>query len=105
MALSQVRKKGQVTIPTEIREAAGIEEGTVLEFELSEEGIVMRPKEMIDADQAWFWKRGWQEGELEASAEHAAGKGKVYKSEEAFLAALKRNQRSTVSSKKGSRRR
>lgn len=104
MALSQVRKKGQVTIPTEIREAAGIEEGTVLEFELSEEGIVMRPKEMIDADQAWFWKRGWQEGELEASAEHAAGKGKAYKSEEAFLAALKRNRR-TATSKKGSRRR
>ena len=47
--------------------------------------------EMIDADQAWFWKRAWQDGELEASAEVAAGKGEVYKSDEAFLAALGRN--------------
>jgi AbrB family looped-hinge helix DNA binding protein len=93
MSFSQVRKKGQVTIPTEIREAARIEEGTVLEFELSEDGIVMRPKEMIDADQAWFWKRGWQEGELEASAELTAGKGKVHKSDEAFLKALRANRR------------
>jgi AbrB family looped-hinge helix DNA binding protein len=103
MAYSQVRKKGQVTIPTEIREAARIEEGTVLEFELSDDGIVMRPKEMIDADQAWFWKRGWQEGELEASAELAAGKGKVYKSDEAFLAALQRNRR-TAKPRRASRR-
>jgi AbrB family looped-hinge helix DNA binding protein len=93
MAFSQVRKKGQVTIPTEIREAARIAEGTVLEFELTEDGIVVRPKEMIDADQAWFWKQSWQEGELEASAELAAGKGKVYKSDKAFLDALDRNRR------------
>jgi len=53
----------------------------------------MHPKEMIDADQAWFWKRGWQKGELEASAELAAGKGEVHKSDEAFLAALQRNRR------------
>jgi AbrB family looped-hinge helix DNA binding protein len=104
MAYSQVRKKGQVTIPTEIREAARIEEGTVLEFELSDEGIVVRPKEMIDADQAWFWKRGWQEGELEASAEMAAGKGKVYKSDKEFLAALQRNRRK-ARARKPSRRR
>jgi len=48
----------------------------------------MHPREMIDADQAWFWKRGWQDGELEASTELAAGKGEVYKSDEAFLDAL-----------------
>ena len=103
MPFSQVRKKGQVTIPTEIREAARIEEGTVLEFELSDDGIVMRPKEMIDADQAWFWKRAWQEGELEASAELAAGKGKVFKSDSAFLVALQRNRRTAP--RKASRRR
>lgn len=93
MAFSQVRKKGQVTIPTEIREAARITEGTVLEFELTDDGIVVRPKEMVDADQAWFWKQRWQEGELEASAELAAGKGRVYKSDAALLAALQRNRR------------
>ncbi len=93
MAFSQVRKKGQVTIPTEIRQAARIEEGTVLEFELTDEGIVVRPKKMIDADQAWFWKRAWQEGELEASAELTAAKGKIYKTDKAFLAALERNRR------------
>lgn len=53
----------------------------------------MPPEEMIDADQAWFWTRGWQEGELEASTELAAGKGTVYKTDEGFLAALEGNRR------------
>jgi hypothetical protein len=48
---------------------------------------------MTKSDQAWFWQPGWREGELEASAELAAGKGKVYLSDEAFLAALFRNRR------------
>ena len=56
-------------------------------------GTVMSPEKMIDANQAWFWTRGWQEGELKASAELAAGKGTVYKTDQAFLAALEENRR------------
>ena len=85
---SKVRAKGQITIPTEIREAARIAEGTVVAFELTSEGVLMRPKVMVDAEDAWFWTRGWQEGEREASAQLAAGEGETYDSDEELLAAL-----------------
>jgi hypothetical protein len=34
----------------------------------------MRPKKLVDADQAWFWTDSWQAGEREASEDIAAGR-------------------------------
>jgi AbrB family looped-hinge helix DNA binding protein len=48
MAISEdatVTSKGQVTIPKEIRERLDLEEGTVVEFVVDEEGnVTVRPK-------------------------------------------------------------
>lgn len=55
MARTTVRAKGQVTIPEEIRRAARLEEGDLLEAELTADGILLRPQKVIDATQAWFW--------------------------------------------------
>lgn len=43
--LSQVRvkHKGQVTIPKEIRNKFGIEEGTILEIRIEDHNIVLKP--------------------------------------------------------------
>jgi len=38
-----------------------------------------------DATQGWFWTPGWQAGEKEASAQHAAGDGVVYDTAEDLL--------------------
>ncbi len=88
MASARVRRKGQVTIPTGIREAARLEEGDPIEFEITEDGILMRPQKVIDATQAWFWTPEWQAGEREADEEYARGEGKVYMDEKSFQAAL-----------------
>jgi antitoxin PrlF len=88
MASSTVRERGQWTIPAEIRRAARIEEGDVLEAELVEEGILLRVKKVIDASQAWFWTPEWQAGEREADEDLAAGRFDRYESDEAFFAAL-----------------
>ena len=85
MSVVTVREKGQLTIPAEIREAARLEAGDPVVVEIVAEGILLRPKKMIDATQAWFWTLAWQEGEREASAELAAGRGKTYDTDEAFL--------------------
>lgn len=69
MSVNKVRSKGQVTIPSEIREQAQIEEGTILDFVVTDAGILMRPKLVVDAEDAWFWSKAWQEGEREAEAE------------------------------------
>ncbi|MGH2727237.1 MAG: AbrB/MazE/SpoVT family DNA-binding domain-containing protein [Actinomycetota bacterium] len=88
MASTIVRAKGQVTIPTEIRRAAGLEEGDPVEVEMTADGILLRPKKLIDAAQAWFWSASWQEGEREATRDLAAGRTARYENAEKFLASL-----------------
>lgn len=88
MSQTTVRKKGSVTIPAEIRRAARLVEGDVIEVEITADGILLRPKKLIDATQAWFWEPAWQAGEREAEAEAAAGKGERFESGEELLAAL-----------------
>ena len=88
MPSSKVRNKGQVTIPTEIRQQAHIEEGTLLEFDVVDDGVLLRPLMVVDSADAWFWSQEWQSGEREAQAEIAAGEGDVYTDEE-FTEALK----------------
>jgi len=88
MASSVVRDRGQWTIPAEIRRAARIDEGDVLEAEIVEDGIMLRVRKVIDASQAWFWTPEWQRGEREADADLAAGRSERFESDEEFLAAL-----------------
>ncbi len=83
----QIRNKGQLTIPGEVRDAARLEVGAMVEFEVTDQGVLLRPKAMIDADDAWFWTRGWQQGEREAQAELEAGDGEILSHDE-FLQAL-----------------
>lgn len=88
MAATKIRAKGQITIPSHIREQAHLEEGDPVEIEMVPEGILLRPKKMIDSTQAWFWTPSWQGGEAEASSDIAAGRTEVFDSDEDFLASL-----------------
>ena len=88
MSKTVVRGKGQVTIPSDIRRAVHLEEGDLIEVEVVAEGILLRPKKIIDATQAWFWTPAWQAGEREAADEHEAGAGQVFESGDDFLASL-----------------
>ena len=74
MTLTRMRGKGQITLPEEVRRAARLEEGDYLEVSTRRGEIVMRPKKLIDAEQAWFWTDAWQAGEREASDDIAAGR-------------------------------
>jgi antitoxin PrlF len=88
MSGTTMRKKGQLTIPADIREAAHLEEGDPVEVELTAEGILIRPRKIIDATQAWFWTPTWQAGEAEAAAEIARGDARVFESGDDFLASF-----------------
>jgi len=41
--LVQVKKKAQITIPLKIRQATGIEEGDMLDVEVKDKEIVLKP--------------------------------------------------------------
>jgi AbrB family looped-hinge helix DNA binding protein len=88
MSSTVIRKKGSLTIPADIRKAARLDEGDLVEVEITAEGILLRPKKVIDATQAWFWEPTWQAKEREADEDLAAGRFERFKSDEEFLAVL-----------------
>ena len=88
MSLTRVRGKGQITLSDRVRREARVVEGDLLEVSVEEGAIVMRPKKLIDADQAWFWTESWQQGEREASADIAAGRTRRSATAREFLESL-----------------
>jgi AbrB family looped-hinge helix DNA binding protein len=89
VAIAKVRRKGQVTLPSSIRQAAHIEEGAVVEFAVAADGTVtLRPKALVDADDAWYWTPEWQAGERKVDKEIARGEGTAYDNVEEFLTSL-----------------
>ena len=88
MTLMRIRPKGQLTLPDSIRRQVHLEEGDYLEVAVEGGAIVMRPKKLIDADQAWFWTDAWQRGEREASDDIAAGRVRRSKGGDEFIESL-----------------
>lgn len=90
VGIARVRGKGQVTLPTAVRDAAHIQEGTVVEVSVTDDGAIMlRPQVLVDAVDAWYWTPAWQAGEREVDQEIARGvPGRVYRTDDEFLASL-----------------
>jgi len=90
MAVSTVRNKGQVTIPAEVREAAQLDEGTLVEFTVTDDGVLMKAKVqvLVDPKDAWFYSPAWQESHREAVGQIERGEVEPDGSTEDFLGAL-----------------
>ena len=73
-AISKVTRSYQVTIPAEIRKKANITIGTILGFELREDGILIKPQRIVPDSQAWFFQEEWQADEREADEDIKAGR-------------------------------
>lgn len=86
--LTRLRAKGQITIPDDVRRAAGIEEGDYLEMTVQGDAVVLRPRAVVPKAQAWFWKNEWQAGEREASDDIRSGRTSSFGTEEDFLESL-----------------
>ncbi|MEN8115016.1 MAG: AbrB/MazE/SpoVT family DNA-binding domain-containing protein [Actinomycetota bacterium] len=80
-----LRERGQITIPSEVRDAANVDAGAVFECYVEDGRIVMAPKVLIDADQAWFWTERWQAMEREADADFASGRAASFDDVEDLL--------------------
>ena len=80
MPLVRVTRNFQVSIPKEVRAKLNIEEGDLVEVDERDGEIVLTPKKLIDADQAWFWSREWQEQIAQSQRDVEKGKVKIFKS-------------------------
>jgi AbrB family looped-hinge helix DNA binding protein len=71
---TRLRRKGQITVPGEIRSLLNAKEGDDLVFYIDEQNhIIIERARIIPPDQAWFWTEHWQQMEREAQAEIDAG--------------------------------
>jgi len=84
-----LRANGQVTIPAEIRAQAHARPGDLFVAEVTDDAIVLRRKQLIDADQAYFWTEEWQRGEREATEDIKHGRYKSFRSARALIADLR----------------
>jgi antitoxin PrlF len=100
MSRMTLRAKGQLTLPENIRSAAHLEEGDLFDAEITADGILLRPKKLIDTTQAWFWTPTWQAGEREADADILANNIESFDSAEAFISGLQEISHPVESSKK-----
>jgi AbrB family looped-hinge helix DNA binding protein len=55
MARTTLRAKGQLTLPDDVRKAAKLQEGDLMEAEVTENGeVILRPLTTVHRSQAWF---------------------------------------------------
>ena len=80
----KVGRRGTITIPKELR--SGLDPSTVLEVLRREDGVIeLRPQQLIDASQAWFWSERWQRMERDANQDFEAGRFETFDTVEEFL--------------------
>jgi antitoxin MazE len=75
-SLVKVQKNKNITLPTWAMRRYRVVFGDYLQIAETSAGLVLRPVKVVDADQAYFWSKEWQEGEAEAERDIKAGKVK-----------------------------
>src|SRR5215211_793801 len=89
MARTTLRAKGQLTLPDDVRKAAKLQEGDLIEAEVTENGeVILRPLATVDRSQAWFWTPEWQAGEREATEQIQRGEVTRHETDADFLDSL-----------------
>jgi len=86
-----VRERGNLTLPADIRKQYHLDEpGVQLEVVTRPGVIELHPKVAVPADQAWFWRPAWQEGERAVDKHIVGGRTKSVESIDDFLTAMDR---------------
>ena len=83
---TRLRPKGQITLPSKIREMLNLNAGDDLAFSVDEQGQVHLSRlEVIPPDQAWFWAERWQKMEREVEEDIVSGRVESFDSVDEFI--------------------
>jgi AbrB family looped-hinge helix DNA binding protein len=74
MPTIKITHNGAITLPAKFRRALGLGVGDFVNAELKDGHVLLKPAKIIDAEDAWFYSKKWQEGEAEVDKEIAKGK-------------------------------
>jgi AbrB family looped-hinge helix DNA binding protein len=88
--VAKVQRNFQVTLPASVRKKIRLKVGDLVRIEATEDGILLRPVEMVDRAQAWFWSGRWQAEERNVEEDIHKGRLKTSKNVEGFLKDLDR---------------
>jgi antitoxin MazE len=88
--LVKLRARGQVTLPSSIREKLRLEEGSLVLIKVVDNAIVLVPQETVDKEQSWFWQEKWQNLEAEAEADIREGRVRSLNSVEELFDEIER---------------
>lgn len=83
--IAKVMDHFQIALPVRIRKKFHIRVGDFLETKAVKDGILLKPKELIDKNQAYFWTKEWQEAEKKVDEDFKAGRFKTFKNVDDFL--------------------
>jgi len=86
----QVRKKFQITLPRSVRDDLRLDEGDLLTVQVRDGELILRPQQLIDRDQAWYWTAEWQAAEREADEDLRLGRYDDFETMEGMIADLRR---------------
>ena len=101
MPIVKVSPGGQVRVPKEVMERLSISTGDYLDFEFVEGNLVVKAKKLIDADQAWFWSKEWQEAEKAAEKDIKEGRvSRTFSTAEEGITYLRKRRKETATAKK-----
>ena len=84
-AAAKVQRNYQITLPVAVRKQAHVRVGDLVDFEVREDGILIKPLATVDRSQLWFWSKRWQDEERKVQQDLRKGRVKVSKSVKAFL--------------------
>ena len=75
----QIRSNGQITLSAEVRRKAHLKEGDLLNVEIQRDGSInLKPKIVVDRDQAYFWSERWQTGEKQVEQDIQDGRTREF---------------------------
>ncbi|MBI5410987.1 MAG: AbrB/MazE/SpoVT family DNA-binding domain-containing protein [Nitrospirae bacterium] len=85
---AKVQRNYQITLPAAVRKQAQIKVGDLMDFEVREDGILIKPLATVDRSQLWFWSKRWQEEERKVERDFRKGRVKASKGVKEFLAEM-----------------
>lgn len=77
--LLKVQKNKNITLPVSAMKRYHLATGDYLQVQETPAGLLLKPMKLVDASQAYFWTKEWQEGEREADEDIRAGRVKKFK--------------------------